>query len=161
MVLLLILILLSALGGILYRLGGASGYNTKFRDFGIPTIGILVLILSGSHLNVPWLNIASLVITYGLMFASQTTYFKKKGTDAKWWNWFLVGLANGIALIPYGIIHDQLPQAILRTLILAVGIMIWSEINGNAVWEEVGRGVLIILTLGLFFRRKNGKKTNP
>uniref|UniRef100_A0A6H2A501 Uncharacterized protein n=1 Tax=viral metagenome TaxID=1070528 RepID=A0A6H2A501_9ZZZZ len=141
-------------------MGGASGYNTKFRDFGIPTVGIIVLLAIGNYTHSSGWNIASYIITFGLMFASQTTYFKKKGAEGKWWNWFLVGLANGVALIPYGIIHGQVWEAIIRTLILAIGITIWSEINDDVVWEEMGRGILIILTLGLFFRRKNGEKTD-
>jgi len=154
---LLLLVLMSIIGGVLYRMGGASGFNTKFRDFGIPSIGVIVLLALGrfSHLN-SWL-VLSYILTWGLMFASQTTYFKKKGSNAKWWNWMLVGLANGIALVPYAWQTGLWMEALLRTLILAIAITIWSEVCDDAVWEEVGRGVLIILTLGLFLIIKRKK----
>ena len=151
------LILMSIIGGVLYRMGGASGFNTKFRDFGIPGVGILVLLVLGNRCHVNGWSILNYVLTWGFMFAAQTTYFKKKGKDAKWWNWFLVGLANGLALIPYAWQTGLWMDALLRTVILAIAITIWSEVCGDAVWEEVGRGVLIILTLGLFLIVKRKK----
>lgn len=152
-----VLVLMSAVAGVLYRMGGASGYNTKYRDLGIPIVGILLLLGYGSITHTSWVNNTVLCITFILMFASQTTYFKKKGENSRWCNWMLVGLANGLALIPYGIMVGQLEEAILRTWLLAIGITIWSEVNDDAVWEEVGRGVLIVLTLGLLLRWEKKK----
>jgi len=148
----LVLLVLAAVGGVLYRMGGAHGYNTKFRDLGIPCVGSILLGVYGNlnHYN-PW-HILSSILTFGLMFAAQTTYFKKKGMDAKWYHWSLVGLANGLALLPYAITTGMWIEFAIRTIALVLLITIWSEINSNAVWEEVGRGVLIILTLGLLLR---------
>lgn len=156
-----VLLILAAVGGVLYRMGGASGYNTKFRDFGIPTVGILLLFLFGSLIHSTLWNTLSLILTFGLMFAAQTTYFKKKGTAPKWWNWALVGLVNGLALLPWAINTGQWLAFGIRTGLLVILITLWCELNDNAVWEEIGRGVLIIITLGLFLKwRKNGEKTD-
>lgn len=154
---LLLLILMSAIGGVLYRMGGASGFNTKFRDFGIPSVGVITLLILGSHYHINTWLVLNYILVWGLMFASQTTYFKKKGSDAKWWNWMLVGLVNGVALVPYAWQTGLWIDAILRTAILAIAITIWSEVCDDAVWEEIGRGVLIILTLGLFLIIKRKK----
>ena len=150
---LIILFVLALAGGILYRMGGASGYNTKFRDLGIPTVGIILLTILNypTHINLCYM--VTNVVTFGLMFASQTTYFKKKGTEAKWWNWALVGLANGLALLPWALYSGLWIEWGIRTIGLVALITIWSEIIDNVVWEEFGRGFIIIASLGLFLRR--------
>ena len=154
------LVILSIIGSCLYRLGGKGkdGFwydfmcGTKTRDLGIPSIGILLLCLFGNISHYSVYTFVSLLFTFGFMFAAQTTYFKKKGQDAYWWNWALVGLANGLALLPYAIYTGQWFAFILRTALLIILITGWSELNDNVVWEESGRGFLIISTLGLFLK---------
>jgi len=149
----LILLGLSILGAILYRLGGAHGYNTNFRDVGMSIITILVLAFLCGRSIVNWLGMASLVLVLALTYGAQTTYFKRKGTEAKWWNWALVGLANGLALLPWALYSGQWIEWGIRTIGLVVLVMTWSEVISNAVWEECGRGFIIIASLGLFLRR--------
>lgn len=125
-------IALSALGGILYRMGGSDHFNTKTRDLGVPAVGIgLLWILGGWNW---WL-----ILCFGLYFGSMTTYWKNK-PDAVWWNWLLVGLGFSLAFVPYAIATGHWMGFWLRLVLLPVSIMLWSEKNGNAVWEEFGRG---------------------
>jgi len=123
-------------------MGGASGYNTKFRDFGVPAIGILLLtILGGWH----WIYI----LCFGLYFGSMTTYWKKKGTDAKWWNWLLTGLGYSLAFLPFAITSGHWIGFIIRTIIVSIATMVWSDEVGNPVIEECGRGFITTATLPL------------
>ena len=103
----LILLGLSILGAILYRMGGAHEYNTNFRDVGMSIITILVLVFLSGRNVVNLLGMASLVLVLALTYGAQTTYFKKKGSEAMWWNWALVGLANGLALLPWALYSGQ------------------------------------------------------
>ncbi len=152
------LIVATILGGIAYRMGGAAGYNTKFRDFGIPTIAILVfLIFCWPHYNLAFL---SLILTWGATFGVQTTYWKKKGTDSKWWNWLLTGLGYSICWIPTVIALSIWPSVGLNTHWLGFGIRSFvctgltvsvSQFFGNVVWEENARGWVEIITVPLLF----------
>lgn len=145
----LIILLLTVLCALFYRLGGAAKtgqwydfiLNTKARDFGCAaclTGGLAIL--GYAH----W----TLVLTFGLMFGSLTTYWKK-GPDARWFNWALVGLGFSLAVLPTVIVHDLWLGFGIRTFVLTSLVALWSEFVGDAVVEELGRGALIILTLPL------------
>ena len=137
----IITILAIITGAILYRLGGAEGYNTKIRDFGVPTVGIgLLWFLGGWNW---WL-----IFCFGLYFASMTTYWKK-GPDAKWHNWLLTGLGYSLAFLPYTIATGHWVGFTIRTVIVTLGVMIWSELIDNPVWEECGRGAITTCTIPL------------
>lgn len=138
----LLIILLSILAGVLYRMGGSGRWNTKARDFGVPMCMVAVMAVLG-HFH--WI----LIPCFGLLFASLTTYFKKKGKDAFWWNWALVGLATGLSMLPFAILTGCWLGFGARVLVLTIFVTIWSEANGNAVIEEFGRGALIVGTLPL------------
>jgi len=134
----------SIIGGVLYRMGGSDNYDTKARDFGVPLVAI---VLMGLLYKWHWTMIPS----FGLMFASLTTYFKKKGSDARWFNWLFVGLAISVSVIPYVFANELWVGFGIRTAVLTAGIVAWSELVGNAVEEELGRGFLTIITLPLLF----------
>lgn len=129
---------LSFLAGVLYRLGGK--YQTKIRDFGVPVI-MCVAMLSMGHAH--W----SLVLCFGSLFGSLTTYWKKKRTDAKWYNWAITGLFYGLSMLPYAIFTGHYLGFAVRSLVLAVLVMVWSLSIGRDWLEEWGRGFLIISTL--------------
>ena len=135
-----ILCVLSTLGATFYRMGGSDTYNTKWRDLGCPTVATALLWAWGGW---NWW----LILCFGLFFGSLTTYWKKKGTDAKWWNWMLVGLGFSLAYLPYTIATGNWVGFALRTLIVTVGVTIWSEKISDAVMEELGRGFIAIVTL--------------
>ena len=138
----LCIVLAGIISGILYRIGGSGKFNTKIRDLGVPTIMIGYFILMG-HFH--W----SLLICFLLMFGSLTTYFKKKGTDAEWWNWLLVGLAYSISMLPFVIANGNYIGFLERAAVVTIFTTLWSEFNGNAVQEELGRGFIITSTLCL------------
>ncbi len=132
------------LSGILYRMGGAKGYNTKFRDLGCPTIG-LALILLTCNIQLTIVNLSLLLLTFGLSFGACTTYWDfipfNKGEDNHFMHGFFCGLA-GIPLIWVGI---PLWIILARLTLCIVGMGFFSKLIGNDVKEELVRGALFIL----------------
>lgn len=135
--------LFAILGFILYRMGGSAGYDTKWRDIGIPVCLIPLTLILGLPIN-SWFWLSEI-----LLFASLTTYWKKKGTDARWYNWAMVGLGVGLAGIPYSVSIGSCGGVWLRPPLLALLITLWSEFNDDVVLEEGGRGFLIIFSWAL------------
>jgi hypothetical protein len=141
-------IIVSAVAGLLYRLGGVGKpYDTKFRDMGVPFVGIVLLLIIYPHYSLKY--IIAYLLTFGLYFASMTTYWKRKGSDAKWWNWLLTGLGYSLAFLPFAIVSGEYFGFCLRLVLCSVATMIWSEKIDNVVWEEFGRGVICTATLPL------------
>ena len=137
------IIIISAISGYLYRRGGTSA-GTLWRDLGVPACMVAVMtLLGGLH----W----SLILCFGLLFASCTTYFKKKGSDACWWNWLLVGLAFSISMLPWAWATGHWLGFGVRTVVCTALITLWSEFMGWDVAEEFGRGFIIVATLLLLF----------
>lgn len=139
-------VVLTVLSAILYRMGGAGkegqwyeeALDTKWRDIGVPLCVLGVVILLG---NFHWTAIVSSV----LMFGAMCTYWKPKGEDAKWYNWFITGLMYAVAWLPYcNYTHNYIGFAIY-SIIISIGTMAWSELNDDAVWEECGRGAIVTL----------------
>lgn len=133
---------LSLLNGFCYWLGGET--ETKIRDLGCPTVILFTLWKLGLW---HW----SLLCCFPLMFGALTTYWKKKETDARWWNWMLHGFFISLSLLPFiffskvswhGYIAYVATLTFLMTLI--------SELISNAFWEQFMRGVLITGFLWLF-----------
>ena len=136
----MIYIILIILGAILYRMGGSEDYNTLWRDIGVPLISPLSMIVLNKY---HW----SLLLCMPLMYASLTTSWKKKGTDATWFNWFLHGLMIGLAFLPYGIMTHTLLWVGVRALFMGLFMAIWCEIFEDVLLEEGGRGAVIVATL--------------
>ncbi len=132
----------SIAAGITYRMGGSGNYPRWTREVGICIAMLLEMILLQQW---HW----TLILCAGLLYGFSTTYFKKKGSDAKWWNWLLVGIAFSISMIPLVIAHHLWIGFGIRTVICSGLVLLWSETNGNAVCEEIGRGYIPIFTLPL------------
>ena len=144
------IIFLAVLCGILYRVGGSDlplENKTKYRDAGCPLIGCIILGLNYPLSPIVWLG---LILSFGLSWGAMTTYFKKKGSEAMWWNWLIVGIAFGIAFLPFAWATGLWMPFIYRTIATSILIMVWSEAIGNAVVEEFGRGFIYAATLFLF-----------
>ena len=106
------LLFFSCLSALLYRLGGwGHGFNTKVRDLGTPFCMIGYMILSGCWNG--WL-----ILCFLLMFGAQTTYWKKKGSDAKWFNWLFTGLAYSLAMLPYSLATGNISGFLIRGWLL-------------------------------------------
>ena len=124
---------------ILGRMGGAKGYNTKFRDVGIPTILCIVAYILGVH---SWW----LVLMFGLMFASLTTYWDFLfGYDNFWFHGFMCGLS----FLPIAIVTQQWIGFLIALGITTVWMGGWSKVIKNDVLEELGR--YFILPVPLLF----------
>ena len=124
-----------------YRLGGASGFNTKYRDVGC---SIITCLLAGYLISWNW----TLILCFGLLWGALSTYWKRTA-DSKWYNWLFTGTFYSVAMLPYVIAECLWVGFISRTIILGALTMIWSELISNDVQEELGRGAFIILTLPL------------
>lgn len=151
----ILLISLTILAGIFYRLGGMGFdgwmkfrflpqwvFDSKARDVGVP---LCMMAYMANHWH--WV----LIFCFGLMWGAQTTYFKKRGTDARWYNWIFVGLAFSMALLPYSIAVGNLPGFLLRSIVVIVSVPLWSVAIGKDWLEECGRGMIQIMTLPLLF----------
>lgn len=102
-------------------------------------------------LGVQYRVISCFLASFLLSWGALSTYWKKKGTDAEWWNWFLHGFGIGLAMLPFVFIGLSLNKIIIRALAMGVLMMIWSEWHDDVVWEECGRGACILLTLPILF----------
>jgi hypothetical protein len=130
----------SILCAILYRMGGAKGYDTAYRDWGLPFVVCTVLWLRyGGHLT--------LIPVYFLMGGALTTYWEDAfGYHNFWFSGFMVGLA----LFPY-IIQTHMWLWFVKPFIMAVVWGLWRKYRpGNwtkdaAVTEELGTGALTLL----------------
>lgn len=142
-------VLLSVISGILYRIGGTK-HGTLWRDLGVPAVMIAAMFVLG-HWH--W----TLVLCFGLLWASLTTYNKWVGYffnrpdkhTVYWESWLVTGLFYGLAMLPYVIYDGNWIGFLLRTSILALFVCLWSELIGKDWLEEGGRGFAIIATLPL------------
>ncbi len=137
----IIVLLASVVSAVLYRLGGASGFNTKYRDIGCSLLSVLLI---GYLVSWHW----TLILVFGLTWGALSTYWKQ-GPRANWYHWLFTGIGYSLALIPFCLAEGHWLGFGIRTAALGLLTMAWSEINGNAVWEEAGRGALITLTIPL------------
>jgi hypothetical protein len=148
-------ICLSIAGAILYRMGGSDRFNTKWRDLGCPTCAMgVVWIIDGFHLAFWW----AYLVSFLLMFASLTTYWKKKGSDAKWYNWIFVGLGFSASRIPLAIMTHDWKSFAIQAIAVTSGVTIWSQLIKNAVVEELGRGFIFVATTALLFVLRRRRK---
>jgi len=143
-------ILGSIASAILYRCGGVGKpYDTKYRDWGCSLITLITICLLNTKLVVisNWLVFT---ISFLLSWGALSTYWKKSA-DAKWINWFFHGFGIGLSSIPFAWIGIAWWLILIRAVVLGITMMLVSEWNDNPVWEECGRGALIVLTLPILF----------
>lgn len=115
------IVCLAILSGILGRMGGADGYNTKYRDVGCSIVVVFaVILLQGWQPSFWWVYLA----IFGLHWAAFSTYWDKVfGYD----NFAFSGLVVGLALSPILFIDPSLWWVVaLRSIVLAVA---WWALN--------------------------------
>lgn len=147
-------IALAALGGIAYRFGGSANGKRWVREAGqgVCVCGAMA-VLGFIH----W----SLALCFGMTWL-ESTYLKKKGTDAAWWNWALVGLVFGLIPLPYCIFTNSHWFGFGIRIIVCIGLtVLWQQVLssivvkafhktfGKDVIDECGRGFINIVTLPL------------
>jgi hypothetical protein len=108
------------ISGILGRMGGAKGYDTKYRDIGCSIIIVLnIVLIYGWQASLWWCYIA----VFGLSWAAFSTYLDSIfGYDNLWASGALVGLAAFPAYwlgVPWWFIG-------LRAVILC---LVWGSLN--------------------------------
>jgi hypothetical protein len=140
---------LCLLSGLLYRLGGiGKPWNTKWRDFGVPVVALAAMLVLGigASWGLWWLHLISAV----LLFGSLTTYWEHWGSDdVEWYEWLATGFVYSLAYLPYVWYLDLWIPFLIRTIVLALLTMAWSEVIDDVDWEERGRGFLIVISLPL------------
>ena len=146
----LITLVMSVVAAILYRMGGAGEpYNTKCRDIGLPVCVSIVLLFCFHVFLHSFRFYGALAVSFGLLLGAQTTYWKKKGTDAKWYNWAFTGLGYSLAAFPIAWVTGRWIGFAIRSVVLTGWTVLWSQWMNNVVWEEGGRGALEVITLPL------------
>jgi len=161
----IILVLLSLLGGLFYRLGGIGSdrpkwlknapwwvCDTKARDVGVPLVIVAYMAVSGYYTHWLWL-------CFGLLWGAQTTYnkwahrliLKEETDDVMWIDWMVTGLAYSLALLPYAVYTGGFIGLLVRGLVVTLFTWAWSEFIGKDWLEEAGRGFIQVVTLPLLF----------
>lgn len=147
------LIIITVVGGVLYRLGGKKGFDTKFRDVGVSLCICLILVIYG-HLDNLW-QWLSLIPTFGLQWGALTTYryFLKKPADYKWYHYALHGLMVSLAAFPFMLSANCPLMFSIRAVSCAFVVGFWSHFVSWDELEEWGRGIVLtgstmLLTLG-------------
>jgi hypothetical protein len=143
-------LLLSTLSGIFYRMGGSGNYSRLWRMIGCTFCAVLCL-LATQNLVYTAPVLTALALFAVLNFASLTTYYKKKGTDARALNWACVGLGFGLAGLPLAWAFNSWLGLTLRTVFLVFTVTLWSESEDNVVMEEFGRGFLLAISIPILF----------
>jgi hypothetical protein len=143
MKIILVMVLCAAISGILYRMGGAAGYDTKWRDCGVSFVFCLQPVLLGMvHGLLQWV---SLLPTFGLMWGALTTYhyFLPKPLYYRWWHYAMHGFFVSLAAILYAYASGHWVLFGIRVVFCTVAIGLWSLLRLKDVPNEVGRGVII------------------
>ena len=128
------------LSGILYRMGGAKGFNTKFRDWGCPATLIGLLLLTNNH-PINTFGWVMLGLFFVLSWGALSTYWDEFfGYDNHFAHGFGCGLAGLllVVFVPWWLL-------LIRLVICTVGMGLWSKWISHDVAEEFGRGVLFII----------------
>ncbi len=134
---------LSLICGVLYRLGGWEKGNRLFRIVGCPLLTLIATItLVGFNLSYWW----AYLLTFALSAGAVSAYW---GLDEQKWGYWAHGLGLSLALLPIAYVTQHWLGFSLRCLVLTALITLWSEFTGWDILEEGGRGFLIIATLPL------------
>lgn len=130
-----------------YRAGGTS-LGTKWRDIGCSALALVWMALYGPAVDW-WAHTLAL----GLMFGALTTYWSRLFENED--NFFMHGFMIGCAYLPYALTAGIWGGVFVRAFILSLfmGGLNWAVHKFNiphSDWiEELSRGAVIILTLGL------------
>lgn len=139
-------IICTVASAILYRLGGAKGFDTKYRDVGCP---IVFLAWFTSTHPVHGIEYLFYLPIFGLMWGALTTYWDWLfGFDNYWFHGFMIGMST-LFLFWVGIAWWMI---LGYSLLLAILMGGWCSIWKNDILEEMGRGAFIIIAAALFIK---------
>lgn len=138
---------IAIIGGILGRLGGWDKGNRMFRLIGVPLCCVVLMALLYHPLS--WWYAGSLLLTFGAVLGTTSTYYKKKGKPVRWWNWFIYGAMEGIAFLPVVLYSQNWLGFAIRTSVCATLIFFWDELIDIDWLEEFGRYFIVVMTVPL------------
>lgn len=151
----LVVVLCGFISGVAYWLGGqgADGakahpkcpswlFNRAIRHVVCPTMVVAPIALF-MPLNA-WLS-----LSWILMFGATTCYwnFLHPQEDKTWWNWLLHGLFIGLSILPYAISINHTVAGLTYAVACALTMCIWSEEMSVDLYEEFGRGFLMVAAI--------------
>ncbi len=139
-------------------MGGSGNYARFWRELGQGICFVLAMVVLKLVLWA-WQPIVGVILGFGVCWA-ESTYFKPKGKDAKWYNWALVGLVFGLIPLPYCILTNSHWLGFGIRVPVCVGLtVLWQEYLsdkvakflhiGKDITDEFGRGFINIITLPL------------
>lgn len=135
-------IALIALAAWSYRFGGSSNGIRWVREVGVGISQIAALTI---FFGWNWWGLLIMGTTW-----VQSSYFKAKGTDAKWTNWLLVGLSFAIVPLPYIIGNgDHWIGFLYRSIFIVPFIALWRTLITDVQWQEGVSGGVQVLSLAL------------
>ena len=145
----LLVFVIAIIAGILYRMGGSGNFPRQCRLIGVPLVSTALLALLGGF---NWW----MLLCIPLMIGAISTYWKKKGTDATFINYFLHGVGIAIAMLPYAIATHLYIGFAIRCVCLPLLVAFWAtKMNRPILWwqadvaSEFGRGFFIAATIPL------------
>ena len=124
------LIPLSVVSAVLGRMGGAVGYDTKYRDAGCSIIAVIATgLIVGWHLEFWWVYLAVFVLHWGAFSTYWDWLFG--GKDTMWFSGIMVGLA----LSPIVFINKWfILLVVFRVIFLGV---VWEVLNRTvSKWKD-------------------------
>lgn len=143
----IVIIALSVVSGIAYRAGGSGNYPRWTREVGVGACYFISLLaLFGWH----WYILSCLGTVW-----IETTYFKSKGKDAKWFNWFFVGLSYSVVPLLFVLaifVFNHKSYWIgfwIRSFVVTAFTTIWRTFIGKDVLQEFGCGFIQTVTMPL------------
>lgn len=144
-----VMVVLTLIGAVLYRLGGWEKGHKLFRRLGCGLLALGVMIwLRGIDWGHWWAYLLFVGINYGAL----STYHDYLAPDKKrenWLCWLMTGICYGLAAFPLCATGVHWYGVLIRTAVMAPLIMLWSEWLRLDWLEEGGRGMFYIATLPL------------
>ena len=141
----IIVSIISFCSGILYRLGGKEGFNTRFRDIGCGLVNILTCVLIGLTGGL-FASILAYFFMFGMSWAGYASYW---GLDEQKWGFWAHGLGISLAALPVALLTGHWLSFGLRVIVNTALITIWSQWTSQVDIEEGGRGIIANITLPL------------
>ena len=131
----------------MYRAGGSSHYNTKFRDIGCSLCMVIsLIILFGVH---GWKEYLAYLASIGLMWGALSSYryWLKKPDNYTWAYYALHGFLVALAIAPWAFASGHLIGMAARCVVCAGLVGLWSGLMKWPTGEEFGRGIIMCASL--------------
>lgn len=142
-------------GAVLYRMGGAEGFNTRWRDCGVSAV-IVAMLVAFQPIEGLW-QWLSLLPVFGITWGALTTYhyFLPKPKDYTWPYYALHGFMCAAASFAFAISTGFWGWFGIRVVVATILAGVWSWLILNVLqpriqwkhWDvchECGRGAIIV-----------------